>query len=78
MDTWSRNASFLRDLLPEKIHGRYIPAFIEELTGKYTAERDDEESFTDYVARLGKAEIKQILSKYDKIPTYEEAPGILC
>ena len=57
-----------------KIHGRYIPAFIEELTGRYTAERNDEESFTDYVARLGKAEIKQILSKYDKIPTYEEAP----
>ena len=57
-----------------KIHGRYIPAFIEELTGKYTAERNEEESFTDYVARLGKAEIKQILSKYDKIPTYEEAP----
>ena len=57
-----------------KIHGKYIPAFIEELTGKYTAERNEEESFTDYVARLGKAEIKQILSKYDKIPSYEEAP----
>ena len=57
-----------------KIHGKYIPVFIEELTGKYTAERNEEESFTDYVARLGKAEIKQILSKYDKIPTYEEAP----
>ena len=57
-----------------KIHGKYIPAFIEELTGRYTAERNDEETFTDYVARLGKAEIKQILSKYDKIPTYEEAP----
>ena len=57
-----------------KIHGRYIPDFIEELTGKYTVERNEDESFTDYVARLGKAEIKQILSKYDKIPSYEEAP----
>ena len=57
-----------------RIHGKYIPAFIEELTGKYTAERNEEESFTDYVARLGKAEIKTILSQYDKIPTYEEAP----
>ena len=57
-----------------KIHGKHIPAFIEELTGKYTAERHDEESFTDYVGRLGKAEIKKILSKYDKIPSYEEAP----
>ncbi len=57
-----------------KIHGKYIPDFIEELTGKYSDEKNGEETFTDYVARLGKAEIKQILSKYDKIPTYEEAP----
>ncbi len=57
-----------------KIHGKYIPEFIEELTGKYSEEKIEEETFTDYVARLGKAEIKEILSKYDKIPTYEEAP----
>lgn len=57
-----------------KIHAKYIPEFIEELTGKYTAERSEEETFTDYVTRLGKAEIKTILSKYDKIPPYEEAP----
>ena len=57
-----------------KIHAKYIPEFIEELTGMYTAERGEEETFTDYVNRLGKAEIKTILSKYDKIPPYEEAP----
>ncbi|MCG9126543.1 sulfurtransferase TusA family protein [Candidatus Poribacteria bacterium] len=57
-----------------KIHGKYIPDFIEELTGRYSDEKDGEETFTDYVARLGKAEIKQMLTKYDKIPTYEEAP----
>ncbi|MYF99884.1 nitrite/sulfite reductase [Candidatus Poribacteria bacterium] len=57
-----------------KIHGKYIPAFIEELTGKYNVEKQGEETFTDYVARLGKAEIKVMLSKYDKIPSYEEAP----
>ena len=47
---------------------------MKRLTGKYTAERGEEETFTDYVNRLGKAEIKTILSKYDKIPPYEEAP----
>lgn len=57
-----------------RIHGKYIPAFIEELTGKYTAERVEEETFTEYVTRLGKAQIKEILSQYDKIPSYEEAP----
>ena len=57
-----------------KIHGKYIPAFIEELTGKYVDEKQGDETFTDYVARLGKVEIKTILSQYDKIPSYEEAP----
>ena len=57
-----------------KIHAKYIPTFIEELTGKYVDERQDGETFTDYVTRLGKAEIKDILSKYRSIPTYEEAP----
>ena len=57
-----------------KIHGRYIPEFIEELTGRYVDEKQDDETFTDYVGRLGKVEIKSILSKYDEIPPYEEAP----
>ena len=57
-----------------KIHGKYIPAFIEELTEKYSDEKQDEETFTDYVTRLGKAEIKTMLSQYDSIPSYEEAP----
>ena len=57
-----------------KIHANYIPAFIEELTGKYVDEKQDDETFTDYVGRLGKVEIKTILSQYDQIPPYEEAP----
>ncbi len=57
-----------------KIHANYIPAFIEELTGKYVNEKQNCETFTDYVERLGKVEIKEILSNYDNIPPYEEAP----
>ncbi|MCZ6681529.1 MAG: sulfurtransferase TusA family protein [Candidatus Poribacteria bacterium] len=58
-----------------KIHGKHIPQFIEDLTDKYLDERHDGESFTDYVKRLGKAEIKTILSQYDPIPSYEEDPS---
>ena len=57
-----------------KIHANYIPAFIEELTGKYVDEKQDDETFTDYVGRLGKVGIKTILSNYGTIPPYEEAP----
>ena len=58
-----------------KIHGRNIPQFIEHLTGKYLDERHEDESFTDYIARLGKVEIKAILREYDKIPSFEEDPS---
>ena len=58
-----------------KIHGKNIPQFIEHLTGKYLDERHNDESFTDYVARLGKVEIKAILRGYDQIPSFEEDPS---
>ena len=58
-----------------KIHGKNIPQFIEHLTGKYIDERADDESFTDYIEKLGKAEVKSILRQYDQIPTYEEDPS---
>ena len=58
-----------------KIHGKNIPQFIEHLTGRYIDERDSDESFTDYIARLGKVEIKAILREYDKIPSFEEDPS---
>ena len=58
-----------------KIHGKNIPQFIEHLTGKYLDERHEEESFTDYIGRLGKVEIKAILREYDQIPSFEEDPS---
>ena len=58
-----------------KIHGKNIPQFIEHLTGRYLDERDGEESFTDYIAKLGKVEIKAILREYDQIPSFEEDPS---
>ena len=58
-----------------KIHGKNIPQFIEHLTAKYIDERKEDEPFTDYIARLGKVEIKAILRQYDQIPTFEEDPS---
>ena len=58
-----------------KIHGKNIPEFIERLTGKYIDERHVDESFTDYIARLGKVEVKTILRQYDQIPSFEEDPN---
>ena len=59
-----------------KIHGKHIPQFIEHLTDRYLDERTDEdETFTGYIERLGKPEIKAVLKQYDEIPSYEEDPS---
>ncbi len=58
-----------------KIPGKHIPKFITHLTDKYLDERHEGESFNDFIERLGKAEIKEILSTYDVIPDYEEDPS---
>ena len=55
-----------------KIHGKHIPQFIEHLTGKYVSERHEDESFTNYIERLGKVEVKTILRQYDQIPSFDE------
>ena len=59
-----------------KIHGQHIPQFIEHLTGRYLDEKtSDDETFTSYIERLGKPEIKSILKQYDEIPAYEDDPS---
>jgi len=59
-----------------KIHGQHIPQFIEHLTGRYLDEKTgDDETFTSYIERLGKPEIKSILKQYDEIPAYEDDPS---
>ena len=59
-----------------KIHGQHIPQFIEHLTGRYLDEKtSDDETFTSYLERLGKPEIKSILKQYDEIPAYEDDPS---
>jgi sulfite reductase (ferredoxin) len=39
----------------------------------YRADRKEGESFADFVGRLGKQHIKEILSEFDVLPTFEEA-----
>ena len=38
-------------------------------------EREDSESFTDFVGRLGKAEVKRFLQDLTAVPAYAEDPS---
>lgn len=54
------------------IASKHIPAVVTRLTGRYVSDRSKNESFKDFVQRIGKVEIKKTLEDLTKIPTHEE------
>lgn len=53
--------------VPSKI----VPELLNTLINRYANERDREETFQDWVTRLGKKQIKEILEPFTEVPIYE-------
>ena len=70
--TGSNGSSF--GLVTGKVPARNAPEVVRKLTSIYTAERTDEESFSDFVRRLGKPRLKEELAEFTELPLYGEAP----
>ncbi len=56
------------------IPSKNVPDFLDTITGRYAAERLENENFKDWVNRLGKLELKKVLDAYTEVPIYETAP----
>jgi sulfite reductase (ferredoxin) len=54
------------------IPSKNIPEVVKRITGRYVAEREADESFTDFIGRLGKVEVKGFLQDLTVVPAYEE------
>lgn len=57
-----------------KIPAKNVPRAIEGLIALYRKERKEEESFHNFLLRLGKAGIKKILLPLTIVPSFEEGP----
>ena len=55
-----------------KVAAHNAPAAVEKLTDLYSRERGQQETFADFVRRLGKARIKEELEELAGLPSYEE------
>lgn len=55
-----------------KVPSQNAPAVVKKLSDLYSAERQDSESFSNFVRRLGKARIKNELADLAALPTYEQ------
>lgn len=68
---WQENAGSY-GLAMGAVPSRQIPEVVERITGSYLSDRQGEESFQDYIRRIGKARCKKLLGDLTAVPTYEE------
>ena len=51
---------------------RNVPAVVERITQRFVKERQGNESFQDFIARIGKAESRKMLEDLMEVPAYEK------
>ena len=68
---WKENAGSF-GLATGAVPSKNIPEVVARLAKRYVGERDKDEQFKDFIARLGKREIKSMLEDLTQVPTYEE------
>ncbi len=57
------------------IPSKNIPEVVRRVTGRFLAEREPDESFTAFIERLGKVEVKSFLQDLTEVPSYEADPS---
>ena len=68
---WTNNAGSY-GLAVGSVPSKAIPPMLDALTEKYTQERNDGEMFKDWVARLGKKEIRDFIEPFMKVPDHSD------
>ncbi len=56
------------------VPSKAVPDVLDAITSRYAAERAAEESFQDWVTRLGKKEVKALLEPFTEVPEYSANP----
>lgn len=67
---WQENAGSY-GLAVGAVPSKAIPEVLDAITDRYVQERDRGEKFQDWVARLGKKEMRGMLTRYMEVPPYE-------
>ena len=70
---WQENAGSY-GLAVGAVPSKRVPDVLETLTRQYADERAEDENFQQWVERLGKKSIRELLKPFSLIPLYEESP----
>jgi sulfite reductase (ferredoxin) len=68
---WTQNAGSYA-LAMGSVPSKRIPEVVERITGRYVSERTSGESFQDFIQRIGKVAVKQMLDDLTAVPPHNE------
>lgn len=71
---WTENAGSF-GLAMTAVPSKRVPDVVTRLTENYIQGRNKDESFQDYVRRIGKVEVKGLLDDLTTVPPFEEDPS---
>ncbi|MEM7436995.1 MAG: nitrite/sulfite reductase [Myxococcota bacterium] len=71
---WTENAKSY-GLVVGAVPSKNIPKAVELITAHYLDNREGEESFQAFIARVGKKDFRKVLAPIQKPPAYEEDPS---
>jgi sulfite reductase (ferredoxin) len=54
------------------VPSKKTPEVLDAITARYAAERERGEAFQDWIGRLGKKEVRNMLAAFSAVPAYEE------
>jgi len=56
------------------VPSKAIPTLVDGITDRYVKERQGAETFQDWIARLGKKEVRNMVEAYSTVPAYTDKP----
>lgn len=72
---WEENAGSF-GMAVGAIPARRVPDVLDLITNRYANERERSETFQQWIARLGKQEIRTMLEPFIKLPEFEDNPEL--
>jgi sulfite reductase (ferredoxin) len=71
---WTENAGSY-GLAVGAVPAKNIPQVVDRITGRFLADRQNDESFQQFIQRIGKAELKSLFEDLMVIPSHDVAPA---
>jgi sulfite reductase (ferredoxin) len=68
---WEENAGSY-GLAIGAIPSKRVPEFVTAITDRYLRERQNSEKFLEFIERVGKKDLKQLVDEFAKVPPYAE------